>query len=164
MSNNNKQCNTPEELLQNWVLNLVKHKNIITRDLKETKVVGGDVFCAYKDRQHYYMVVPEMQGIEDVLERKRQVKYDYDTENITVVVLNSENNLKILIANWYRFVSFPELNFIFVNPFSKNEKKWMVNPHFHQRVCDPDSLETGLRSMFCTVDLIDEKTAKKIFT
>jgi len=53
------------------------------------------------------------------------------------------------------------LSFYFINPFSKLDEKWIIFPHTHHRICDPDSLQTGLRTMSEMVDEITEDQLKE---
>ena len=61
------------------------------------------------------------------------------------------------MKSWKRLIDFKFLNIIFVNPFSGFDKKWIVFPYTHHRVCDESSLELGLKSMFDMVEPIEEK-------
>ncbi|MBI2656251.1 hypothetical protein HYX03_00750, partial [Candidatus Woesearchaeota archaeon] len=70
---------------------------------------------------------------------------------------NSRENFNIFIKSWHRLISFKFLNIIFVNPFSETDKKWIVFPYTHQRVCDENYLENGLKSMFEMVEPIEEE-------
>ena len=160
MSENNSN---PESLLRNWLIKFVEHKDVLKKEIQEKKEFERGVLFVHKNRKHYYMILPFMKGIEEILEDKRKLKAEEDVDGFTVVCFNSEHNLKLLIANWKRFIGFPELNFIFVNPFSKSEKKWIVNPNFHQRICDNESLETGIQSLFNTVDKVEAEQIEKIF-
>ncbi|MBS3105570.1 hypothetical protein J4234_04895 [Candidatus Woesearchaeota archaeon] len=37
------------------------------------------------------------------------------------------------------------------------DKKWIVFPHTHHKVCDESSLKNGLRAMFEVVEPIEEQ-------
>lgn len=161
---NNSSCEScPEKLLQRWSLNQIKHKNLMTKDLHEIKEKKYDLLCIYETKRHYFMIIPFLHGIEEILEKMRYAKLEFDANFFSVVVLNAKHNLNLLIANWNKFIGFPELNLFFVNPFSKLEKKWIINPHFHHRISDKASLETGLKSIFSSVEKIDKKMVKEIF-
>ena len=77
-----------------------------------------------------------------------------------LVILNSKENLNVIIGNWKRLIEFKNLCVYFVNPFSQLDKKWLVFPCTHNRICDENSLETGLKAMFEMVESITEEDAK----
>jgi hypothetical protein len=84
------------------------------------------------------------------------------TKDIILVGFNTEENLQFILANWERLVSVPKLTIYMVNPVSETEKRWAINPHVHERICDADSLKTGLRAMFETVDVLTQDRIKSL--
>ena len=65
--------------------------------------------------------------------------------------------------NWDEFSKFKGLVFYFINPFSNLDKKWVVQPYVHAQIADNASLKTGLKSMFETVDLLNEEEINEKF-
>ena len=75
----------------------------------------------------------------------------------SIVTLNSKENFGAMLKNWNKLIDFKFLNIIFINPFSETDKKWIVFPCTHNKICDESSLESGLKSIFETVEIIDEQ-------
>ena len=138
--------------LVDWSINFVKNKDIISKKIE--KIENGkdnfDLYIKYKDREQYFIIVPNIADIDSIIQRINNNYY------FSIVTLNSKENFNIIIKNWNRLISFKFLNIIFVNPFSEMDKKWIIFPHTHNKICDESSLKTGLKSMFETVDSIEE--------
>ena len=63
---------------------------------------------------------------------------------------------------WNKLILIRNLSLYFVNPFSKQEKRWVINPHLHHKISDAESLELGLNSLFIMVDPITEKEVEEL--
>ena len=139
--------------LVEWTINFVKHKDTLTKKIEkiEKNKDGFDLFVKYRDREQYFIIVPEIADIGAIVQKISNDKH------FSIVTLNSKNNFEMILKNWNRLVSFKFLNIIFANPFSEIDKKWIIFPHTHHRICDESSLETGLKSMFQMVEPIEEQ-------
>ena len=139
--------------LVRWTLDFLKNKDILTKKIVsiENNKDGFDMHIKYKDRDQYVIVIPQLNNIDALVRKISSDSY------FTIVALNSAENFEALLKNWKRFIDFKFLNIIFVNPFSGLDKKWIVFPYTHHRVCDESSLELGLKSMFDMVDPIEEQ-------
>ncbi|MBS3114125.1 hypothetical protein J4448_03415 [Candidatus Woesearchaeota archaeon] len=139
--------------LVDWSINFVKNKDIISKKIE--KIENGkdnfDLYIKYKDREQYFIIVPNIADIDSIIQRINNNYY------FSIVTLNSKENFNIIIKNWNRLISFKFLNIIFVNPFSEMDKKWIIFPHTHHKICDESSLQTGLRAMFEMVEPIEEQ-------
>ncbi|MBS3098379.1 hypothetical protein J4209_06315 [Candidatus Woesearchaeota archaeon] len=80
-------------------------------------------------------------------------------KHISLVIFNSKNNFNAVVDNWKKFINFKYFNIYFVNPFSQLDKKWIIYPHTHNRICEESSLKLGLKSMFEMVEPIGEELA-----
>jgi hypothetical protein len=69
----------------------------------------------------------------------------------------------MLVDNWDKLIKFPSLTLYFVNPFSKLDKKWLINPYVHSKICDDKSLKTGLKSMFEMVTPLSDADMEQKF-
>ena len=138
--------------LVDWTVNFIKNKDIISKKIE--KIENGkdnfDLYVKYKDREQYFIIVPNIADIDAIIQRINNNYY------FSIVTLNSKENFDIVIKNWNKLISFKFLNIIFVNPFSEMDKKWIVFPYTHHKICDESSLKNGLKSMFGMVDQIDE--------
>ena len=139
--------------LVRWTLDFLKNKDILTKKIVsiENNKDGFDMHIKYKDRDQYVIVIPQLNNIDALVRKISSDSY------FTIVALNSAENFEALLKNWKRFIDFKFLNIIFVNPFSGLDKKWIVFPYTHHRVCDESSLELGLKSMFDMVEPIEEQ-------
>ena len=144
--------------LVEWTVNFLKNKDTLAKKIEsiERNKSGFELYIKYKDREQYVVIMPTLKNLDSVVQKLNNDSY------FSIVALNSEENFGILLKNWKRLVDFKFLNIIFVNPFSETDKKWIVFPHTHHKICDENSLELGLKSMFGMVEPIEEEqlTAK----
>ena len=139
--------------LVDWTINFIKNKDIISKKIEkiENGKDGFDLHVKYKDREQYFVIAPNISNIDSMIQ-----KID-NNAHYTIVTLNSRENFDALIKSWHKLVSFKFLNIIFANPFSHLDKKWIIFPHTHHKICDESSLETGLKAMFGMVEPIEEE-------
>jgi hypothetical protein len=138
--------------LADWTINFIKNKDIIAKKIEniENGKHGFDLHVKYKDREQYFIIAPSISNIDSVIQ-----KID-NNAHYTIVTLNSKENFNSMLKSWHKLVSFKFLNIIFANPFSQLDKKWIVFPYTHHKICDESSLENGLKSMFDMVEPIEE--------
>ncbi len=139
--------------LVEWTVNFVKNKDMIAKKIEhiENGKNGFDLYVKYKDREHYLIIVPKLSDLGSVIQR-------IDNEHhFSIVSLNSKENFDAILKNWNRLIGFKFLNIMLINPFSELDKKWIIFPYTHHRICDESSLETGLKSMFSMVEPIEEQ-------
>jgi hypothetical protein len=138
--------------LADWTVNFIKNKDIIAKKIEsiENGRNGFDLHVRYRDREQYFIIAPSIADIGSIISRMDNKAY------YSIVTLNSRENFDSMIKSWPKLVSFKFLNIIFVNPFSQLDKKWIIFPHTHHKVCDEASLENGLKSMFEMVEPIEE--------
>ncbi|MBI1936224.1 hypothetical protein HYS31_07335 [Candidatus Woesearchaeota archaeon] len=142
-----------KEFLIGWAADFVKNKDSISKKIEkiENGKEGFDLYVKYKDRDQYFIISPAIKDIEQIIRRIN------NNSHFSIVVLNSKDNFDIVLKNWNTLTGFKFLSIIFVNPFSESDKKWIVFPHTHHKICDEASLEAGLKSMFQMVDQIHEQ-------
>lgn len=138
--------------LAEWTKAFIRNKDIISKKIEnmENGRNGYDLFVKYKDRQQYFVISPNIADMDPIISRINNDSY------YTIVTLNSMQNFHAMIKNWPKLVGFKFLSIIFVNPFSQLDKKWIIFPHTHHKICDEASLENGLKSMFEMVEPIEE--------
>ena len=73
-----------------------------------------------------------------------------DHEHKIIACSNNEENFRFLIKYWKKLSEIRNLSFLFVN--MKLNDKWVINPHTHSMIADPDSIEPGLKTMFDTAN------------
>lgn len=139
--------------LVEWTINFLKNKDILAKKIE--KIENGkddfDLYVKYKDREHYLIVEPQLKDFNSIMQKINNNSY------FSIVTLNSKENFDVVVKNWNALVGFKFLNIIFVNPFSESDKKWIIFPHTHHKICDEQSLDTGLKSMFGMVEPIEEE-------
>ena len=144
--------------LVEWTASFVKNKDVIARKIEniEKNKDGFDLYVKFKDKEQFFIISPSINNLDLIIPK---LKSD---SHFCIVTLNSSENLDSLIKNWRRLIEFKFLSVVFVNPFSQLDKKWIIYPHTHHKICDESSLKTGLKSIFEMVEPIDEKelTAK----
>lgn len=139
--------------LADWTLKYIKNKDVISKKIEniENGKNGFDLYVKYRDREQYFMIFPVIKDIDSVIRRLNNISH------FSIVALNSKENFDAVLKNWNKLVSFKFLSIIFANPFSELDKKWIIFPYTHQKVCDESSLENGLKSMFSMVEPIEEQ-------
>jgi len=147
-----------KSFLIEWTINFVKNKDVISRKIEniEKNKNGFDLYVKFKDKEQFFIISPSINDLDSIIPRLK------NDSHFCIVALNSGENLQSLVKNWRKLVDFRFLSIIFVNPFSQLDKKWMIYPYTHNKICDESSLKTGLKSMFEMVEPIEEKelTAK----
>ena len=145
--------NKSHSFLVDWTINFIKNKDIISKKIEhiENGKGGFDVYVKYKDREQYFIIMPVITDIDAIIRKLDSNNY------FSIVTLNSKQNFDTMIKSWNNLISFKFLNIIFVNPFSELDKKWIVFPYTHHKICDEKSLGVGLKSMFGMVEPIEEE-------
>ena len=139
--------------LVKWAVDFVKNKDIVAKKIEhiENGKGGFDLYIKYKDRDQYFIIQANVSNIDSIIQRLNNENY------FTIVTLNSKINFDVVCNNWNKIVQFKFLSIIFMNPFSETDKKWMIFPHTHNKICDESSLKTGLKAMFEAVEPIEEE-------
>ena len=137
------------KFIREWTVGYVKHRDILTKNIIDIKEEPDRVIVKFKDKEQVFLIRPT---VDDSL--VEEIKKD---ENISIVVLNSKENLNFLIKNWSKLIKFEKITIFFINPFSELDTKWFISPYVHNRICDKDSLKLGLKTMFETVESTTEK-------
>lgn len=129
--------------LKEWMLEYVKHRDLFRKAIQKIEDKGSEVIVTYKNNYEHVIIGPKLS--------EAIAKLD-DKKNMSIVTLNSKENLDVLISNWQKLVGFVGLTIYFVNPDSTTEQKWIIRPHLHNKVADDDALKPGLLSMFSMVE------------
>lgn len=137
------------KFIREWAVSYAKHKDILTKNITNIKEEQDKVIVELNDKEQVFLIRPTAD--DSIIEEINKDK------NISVVMLNSKENLDFLIKNWGKLIKFERLALFFINPFSELDKKWFISPYIHSKICDEDSLKLGLKTMFETVELITEK-------
>ncbi len=140
------------QYLSDWTLTYLK-----SRDAVSKKIIGSEktsprtAKISYTDKEVIVLIWP---SLEDPLAGLK----DVDTgAHLWITTLNNSKNIDMLLKYWEPFVGFMHLTICFVNPFSPQEQKWILKPHFHNKVADADSLRLGIMALTESVESIDDE-------
>ena len=103
----------------------------------------------------YYFI---LSSLEDV---KVKLK-DLIQPHQYIVTLNTKENFDFLVSNWDLFHSVSHFGMMFINPFSKLDKKWILFPSTHNLISDGKSIKKSLAVLFANVDEISINEFLKI--
>jgi len=145
------------DFLIEWIKLYIKNKDVMLKNLKSIEVVRNEVRVKYKDKEHLFIIEPFIGELDFFIDILRGMS----DSGISLVVLNSKENLKKIIEKWNILKEFKLANIFFVNPFSKTDKRWIIYPYTHSRISEEESLELGLNTMFETVEPVTEESVKK---
>lgn len=138
--------------LSEWTVTFIKHKDMIKQQIVSIEEKHGVFHVVMKgDKKQDYFVFEKFVDTKQVEDAGK--KSDADPNySLNVVCYNTSENLKLLVQHWKECAAHTKLLFYFVNPHSTTDVKWTINPWLHNRISDPASLETGLKSMFSMVE------------
>jgi len=141
-----------KKYLIEWVQRFLNNRNMIFRTIESIERHGVyDLLVKQKAKQQFVLAEPVLtKGALNMLDAEK---------NILLACFNTEENFRFMIENWKQLAACQNLTMYFVNPESEPDKKWIIAPYVHQKICDNASLKTGLRAMFETVMPL---TAEKI--
>ena len=136
-----------------WFETYLKNRDIVHRKIVDMNKDGNDLEVKFKDKTQKFRFFTAFDSLDsEFLERN---------ENPALVFLNTRKNLNSLIINWDKLVQFPKLCVYFVNPFSETDTRWILFPYTHNQISERKSLETGLQSMFSSVEETDLQSFEK---
>ena len=141
-----------KKFLKDWIIHFIKNRDMVFRKVISIDVnkKGFDIIVKYKGKEQFFLVEPVIQDIDNMIG-----KLDKDG-NYALVVFNTAENFNMVVEKWDKLIEFKSLKMYFVNPFSNLDKKWIISPFTHHRICDESSLKTGLKSMFEMVEPLSE--------
>jgi hypothetical protein len=144
-----------DKALKEWTIAYVKNKDLGARKLVKIEEHDKENFLnvIFKDKPNKHYIVDKLDD---------KILKEISTNDFkTVVSLNSEENFGFFLKNWKKLCDIKNLNMIFVNMHTHD--KWIINPHLHSMIADPDSMEQGLRTMFDTANgkIAEPKKTKK---
>jgi len=146
------------EFLKEWTVNFAKNKDIFTKTIAEIKPADREIVILHKHKEHKYFLDPFLEHYANDLKSLRPDSHS------SIVCFNTRDNFRILVDKWNDFISFSHLSFIFVNPFAHEQKVWIIFPHTHNNIADPDSLKLGLQTMFEQVESLDRKKVEEVYS
>lgn len=142
------------EFLLEWTTDFIKNKDVFTKNIiKIEKDNDFNLKAIYKDKIVFILAIPSLKDMDYIIKKLEPEKH------VILATFCNRANLFVIIKNWKKLVEFKNFTIYFINPFSTKDKKWILCPYVHDRICDESSLELGLKSMFEVVDTITEEEA-----
>ena len=140
------------EFMVQWACDFIKNKDSFARKIEsiQKNKDGFDIYIKFKDKEQFAFVI-DLSSFDLVSSKITK------SGNFCIFTVNSAENFGFLVQSWKKICQYSNLTLIFANPFSSLDKKWVVSPYTHNRICDEGSLQLGLKSMFEMVETIDEK-------
>ncbi|MBT4824969.1 hypothetical protein HN695_01830 [Candidatus Woesearchaeota archaeon] len=132
--------------LKEWLIMFIKHRDMFHRKLQSISEKDFLVIAEFKDKTHYYAILPR------IFDDLNQITSDYKDKHISIITLNTKDNLKQIIKDWDKLSKLQMLSLFFVNPNASAEKKWIIYPFTHNRITEPSSLKLGLTTLFESIE------------
>ena len=121
--------------LVEWTGHYVRNRDMVAKKIVTIISRTDSLLVTYKDKETVYLARPLLENPAEI------------GDNTCFVTLNNKQNIEFVHKNWKEAVKYPQFSVIFVNPFSRLDKRWILSPSVHQRVCDEASLKQGLFSL-----------------
>ena len=133
------------DLLKQWTIEYVKSRDVLNDQV--SNIVSADdnlVHVKYDDRSRTFVLCPDQAQLDSLDLSK----------NVTLILLNNLGSLDFVLHNWSKLKKSITVNILFVNPRSKLEQRWALNPYTHAKIADVTSLKRGIITMSENVDYI----------
>src|SRR3989339_507155 len=130
--------------LLDWAEVYFKSRDAMARKIQELVRRENDILIKYKDnREEVIYAFPDLSGATP-------------KKNSSIITLNNPHNMDVICNQWDQYAAVKELRIYFINPFSTLEKKWVLAPSIHAKICDPSSLRTGLKALSENIEPVTE--------
>lgn len=131
--------------LVEWTKHYIKYRDTMRRKIKSIIENDTDI------------IVEEKNGLKInylIHEDLSEIKKLNNNKNV-IITLNSKKNVDTMIKLWDEHINHPETAFMFVN-ITTNEK-WLISPHHHHKIADPENFRSGLMALYSTIKSTDKK-------
>jgi hypothetical protein len=143
------------KFLAEWITHFLKSRDMIFRTLESIdRHEQYDLRVKHKNKEQFVIAEPIFRA--EILGKLKQDKH------FILIGFHTEENFQFILANWKQLASFPNLTIYTINPLSEPDKKWVISPYVHQRICDAASLKAGLRAMYETVIPLSQEKIKSL--
>jgi hypothetical protein len=140
----------PAKYLLEWFVRYTKNRDLVFRKIKDIKEQDNKAIVEQKDgRKITYYIEPFPADIEKLAAGMKE-------KETGIVMYNTPGNFDKAYKAWKKLAAVQGLTLYFVNPFSKIEKRWIVNPYIHGKISEAEALKEGLHSMYVLVEPISE--------
>jgi len=132
--------------MRKFVLTWAKHyfasKDAFEKKIKTISVCDDKLIIEYKDKTEIILAYPQLNHLN-----KAEMKL-----HTTIITLNNRNNVDALYAKWHELKHCVEVKIYFINPFSTTDKRWIIHPNVHSKICEEADVKTGLMALFGSVE------------
>ena len=141
------------QFLVDWCIRFLENRDTIRREIVSVGERKETSFSInYKNTTKQFLIAPKLDA---------EVLKMIGEEPSGFFILNNVYNISFIITHWQRLSSKKNLMLYFINPFSNQDKAWAINPYVHNMVCDPDSLELGIKAMAEMVEETSQEILEK---
>jgi hypothetical protein len=125
--------------LLDWAEAYVRHRDLFEKRILSIEKKENLLIIKNKDNSTTTCLVAD--SLDEIILAAAEKE-----KKALLVTRNLKANLDFLVKHWLRFAKLPGLKLVFANV--KQNEKWVLLPHSHHAVADPDSLALGLQAMF----------------
>lgn len=152
---------TVEKYLQDWAVQFLKHRDIMTNLIEKVEREDNTEIIKYKNNSAKFIYGDaSLKNLNLILQKIKEVKME--KPSYIIVAFNTKDAITNMIKNWKEISQLPQLQIYFLNPLSPIDKKWSLFPYTHERISDSASFETGIYSMAENVGYINDEQIKNV--
>ena len=142
------------EFLVDWCIRYLENKDMVRREIESVEEKKeGSFKIKFKNGLRQFLVIEDFSA--------QSVAGISDDVSSGIFILNSPSNVNAFLKEWGALSKKKKLMCYFINPFSNMDKAWIIIPYVHAMVCDPDSLEMGIKTMSEMVEYISPSDLAK---
>lgn len=127
------------ETILSWAEAYVKHRDLFEKKIASIETKDALLHITNKDKTTAVCIAV------DTLD-ETALAHAAKAQKALIVTRNLKENLAFLIKHWSAFAKHAGLKVVFAN--TKVHEKWVLVPHSHAAVADPESLALGLQALF----------------
>lgn len=138
-----------------WLERYFENRKIMDSSIKKVDRGKDSLVILKKDGgKKSYSVIPD-------LSKKASVDPFISPESC-IVTLNTKENFAFVVSEWKRFHDVRHFSIMFINPFSRLDKKWVVFPSTHHLISEGKGIKKGLQALYENVEPITLSEFEKI--
>jgi len=136
------------ESLKTWYVHYLHNRDIMLRKIDTITEESSTLHILYKDgTKETCMIAEHLESFESLLKDRDK------TEKLSIVTLNKNTHIKVLLNEWDALSPYRGLTLTFANPDSSTDKRWIVKPYVHNSITERTALKTGIESIASNVDI-----------
>lgn len=138
-----------------WLERYFQNRKIMDRTIGEIEKGKDEIIVLKKDgSKKIYSVIPVLSNVPTL--------DPFISSERSIVTLNTKENFSFVVSEWKRFQDVRHFSIMFVNPFSRLDKKWVVFPSTHHMISEGKGIRKGLQSLYENVEPISIKEFETI--